>query len=314
MHSSRVASSSSRVGFTLLELLVVIAIIAILIGLLLPAVQRVREAAARIQCANNLKQIGIACLAHHDTRRILPDGGSYWDPGSYPRTMASNQPEAAPKQAWGWAYQILPYLEQTNAWAHPSSQTVRETVLNVYFCPSRREPMRVQDSRYGRSGMIDYAGNGATDDRKTSPNAGSYGDGRNGVIVRRPGGPGGEVSVKLTKASIPDGTSNTVMISEKRMDIGVIGQNQPDDDQGYVAGWDWDTIRWAQREPLPDKMGSWEPDRFGSSHLAGINAVYVDGSVRIIRFGIQSNNNPQNPGVWQRLCIRNDGLPVNHDD
>src|SRR5689334_1269319 len=92
-----------RPGFTLIELLVVIAIIAILIALLVPAVQKVREAAARTQCANNLKQIGLSLHAYHDVRKYLPPGMARFD----------HADDGGPYTATFWSYFILPYIDQT---------------------------------------------------------------------------------------------------------------------------------------------------------------------------------------------------------
>src|SRR5205814_9539470 len=113
------AMKRSRTGFTLIELLVVIAIIAVLIGLLLPAVQKVREAANRTRCQNNLKQMGLAFHNHADAYRFLPGGGYQHDVLRTWVDTARTVPAIAPKQQWGWAYQILPFIEQDSLWRTP---------------------------------------------------------------------------------------------------------------------------------------------------------------------------------------------------
>src|SRR3954470_13989133 len=136
-----------RSGFTLIELLVVVAIIGVLIALLVPAVQKVREAAARTQCVNNLKQIGLAFHAHHGQLNYFPTGG--WEWWSTP-TYINGSPAVGAQQQAGWGFQILPYIEGDAAWrggqATNDTDRVRVamgTANPLFFCPSRRGPQKV---------------------------------------------------------------------------------------------------------------------------------------------------------------------------
>ncbi|MSQ96126.1 MAG: DUF1559 domain-containing protein [Gemmataceae bacterium] len=272
--------SRSRSAFTLIELLVVIAIIAILIALLVPAVQKVREAANRTQCTNNLKQIGIACHMHHDNFMTFPSGGTgWWIPPTY---LAPGLPATGSQQQGGWAFQILPFIEQTAVWKGSKGGSIAQCQINAigatiptYFCPSRREPQAINAGAwYGPGGtyahgMWDYGG----------ANLDNTGAIAYGYIGRR-------------IAEITDGTSTTFLAGDARKDMSYLGQMQNDDNEGYTSGWDHDTLRHTSIAPMPDmRLGSgWGEYRFGSSHMGGFNMLFCDGGIRLITYSIDLNS------------------------
>ncbi len=289
-----------RGGFTLIELLVVIAIIAILIGLLLPAVQKVREAAARATCQNNLKQIGLGLHAHHDGLREFPTAGS-----DGPNQNCCN---ATSRVGWTWMFQITPYIEQQNVYSLPSTSAgntqVAQTAIKIYYCPSRRQP-----TLYSNGGRCDYAGNGGRD---------MAGNGTEGVFVRQWRNPNSSLSAtapveqRRTMTDITDGTSNTVMVAEKQVHHSVLGSAGGDNEVWNNSGWDQDHQRFGEAVPEPDDKhptsasASFWSVRFGGSHPGVFNAVMADGSVRSMRYTTDATN-------WLRTCLINDGQVINAD-
>ncbi len=286
MRRSRDVLLDRRNGFTLIELLVVIAIIAILIGLLVPAVQQVREAAARAQCQNNLKQIGLAFHAHHDQRKYFPSGGWDW---YTPPTYINGTPAVGAQQQASWAFQILPHLDAVTTWRAGPVIAIA-TPHPMYFCPSRRGPQTVT---YPDEYTPPLTGGDLT--HALGDYGGSNWEGTGAVRRYTP----------TRIAEITDGTSTTLLVSERRLNLAALGQAQPDDGEGYTAGWDEDTIRSTARAPSPDFHGSnWDTERrFGSSHPGGVNAVFADGSVRMISYTID-------PVVFSYLGNRSDGQVI----
>jgi prepilin-type N-terminal cleavage/methylation domain-containing protein/prepilin-type processing-associated H-X9-DG protein len=266
----------ARDALTLLELLLVLAILAVFMGLLFPALHKVRQAAARMQCSNHLRQIGLAMHQHHDTKGAFPQGGTN-PPGS-----SSARP--LHRAEWAWAYHLLPFLEQENLHREANFAQIDSTPVAVFYCPARRNAVAL----YGYA-KIDYAGN-----------AGTFPNGADGVIQQ------GDRPI-LRMGDIADGTSTTLLVSEKRLNPAKIGKTIDDNEPYNRAGWnnDYEVYRVALGPPRRDTSRfDYAPYlEFGSSHQQGLNCLFVDGSVRHMPYQVSLP-------LWQSLCIRNDGQPV----
>jgi prepilin-type N-terminal cleavage/methylation domain-containing protein len=333
---SRRQSSLRERGFTLVELLVVIAIIGILVALLLPAIQAAREASRRARCSNNLKQIGLAMANHNDTYKFLPSAGRSWP--DIPSFDAQGVARVAPNQDAGWGYQILPYLEQRAVWEgvggtspDDKARWVAGQRIPTYFCPSRRAPFAEQHDQAAYINLnsanetigttnflrahMDYAGATQDDWGGTFPNGIAipqlpYG---NGPLVRTDRwSTDSNARQRITYGMIVDGTSQTILVGEKRLIFTQYEGNTWNDDTGYVTAWDGDTMGAWRRggggeifQPMPDMIGTYydaagilqpnsqdnccDGSRFGSAHPGGFNAVRCDGSVMTVAYDIDIN-------------------------
>jgi len=289
MQALRSRKSNCRNGFTLIELLVVIAIMSLLAALILPAVQAARESANRMACRNNLKQIALAFHSHHETLLFFPSGGwQWWTPPTY---VNGGGPAVGSQQQAGWGFQILPYLEASNVW-NADAITAVETPNRIFFCPTRRGPQTVT---YVDQYTPPLTGTVVT--HALCDYAASNFDGT-GVVKQ---------FFPNRMADVTDGTSTTLLVAEKRMNVSELGQNQPDDNEGYTGGWDEDTMRLTSEPPAPDFRGTGPgPFVFGASHPGAFNAAFADGSVRSISYSI-------NRTVFGYLGNKSDGQAIDFD-
>ena len=309
-----------RSAFTLIELLVVIAIIAILIGLLLPAVQKVREAAARMTCGNNLKQLALSAHNYESAYQRLPDGMTV--------------------DGWGPIAQLLPYMEQENLFRLLTFNPAATTVSQMFFFNSANQavilgtgtPSKVKtllcpssDDGAGSASLnigIYYGVRGTdwTNIQTTwssthlgfggsFPNAGRthylpvFGDWRNGDGYR------GSMywNSKLGIAQISDGSSNTMMFGETH--VGRFGAGTPNNQYSYSWSTTGNFLAFGLSSGITDNFGG---AKFGSMHTNLVQFAFGDGSVRSLRNPAQYN---VNPGFSTLIAMggKSDGVIVNFE-
>jgi prepilin-type N-terminal cleavage/methylation domain-containing protein len=310
-----------RRGLTLIEVLIVIAIIAVLTGLILPAVQKVRETASRTACQNNLKQIGLAAQNYHGVHGCFPSGYIHTVPGAAPQAPEApgvmiidritdyNQPN---QPGWGWAALLLPFIEQNELAQQihydlpvesPTNQQARETIVKPYVCPSDQSTGVFTVYAFTNRPLADAATNsyaacfGAFTPPTINPDQG------NGVFYRN--------SV-TTIPSIHDGTSHTLAFGERASMFvrtpwaGVMSGGVARTTPGAPVHLSTTepapvlVLAYAKR-PLNDPYS--EPYDFYTCHTAVCPIAYADGSVRFLEIGTD-------PTTLKALATREGGETV----
>lgn len=271
-------------GFSLVELLVVIAITSTLIGLLLSAVQKVREAAARASCGNNLKQVGLALTSFHDTNKVFPSNGG-WDnkqtilnstgtaftPNTFDKPLNQmfqwgvGDPKLGPREQTGsWAFSILPSVEQEPAFR----QRDQSVAVRAYICPARRTaeamPVVAEDDlgKYVGGGLkwgkVDFACNLQAFDNRP---------------------------VCYSISHFTDGLSNTILIGEKAFDSVINTPQTWHWDEPFFIGGSKGTSR-GGIGIVPARAGTPYKENWGSAHTGGAQFALGDGSVRMVSFNV----------------------------